>query len=256
MKTYIKKAITRIDGMQKLKLMDDVVVEYPLKIELNGHPLITTICTPKSIKQLVVGFLYSEGFIDGYSDIMHFNYTDDIASVSVKKYVNLKEKYQKSMVMSTGGEKDMDLLYKNAYIKHKQTNSLTYRANDIFRIMNEFTNKSQLFLKTGGVHSVMIKGEDFVYFDDDIGRHNAIDKVVGHALINNVKLNNAVLFTSGRVSSEILLKANNANVSVIVSKSAPTHLAIELAERLSMTLIGFLRGKRMNIYANDTRIIR
>ena len=132
--------------------------------------------------------------------------------------------------------------------------------------MKEFQTCSQTFLKTGGVHSAaMVEEERITVFREDIGRHNAIDKVIGNTIINNPKVspiesgqagfNNKIILTSGRISSEILLKIQKCGIPVIITRSAPTDKAIHICREKNITLVGFVRGNRMNIYSGEDRII-
>lgn len=128
-------------------------------------------------------------------------------------------------------------------------------AEDLLSPVSRFDKGSRLFQETGGVHSGAIcSTEEILLFHEDIGRYNAVDKLVGQALAKRLNLADKLLLTSGRLSSEILLKAAKQSIPIIVSRRAPTALAIELAERLNVTLVGFARGNRMNIYSGAGRI--
>ena len=108
---------------------------------------------------------------------------------------------------------------------------------------------------TGGTHSAALSdGKDILVFREDIGRHNAIDKVVGYALVKNVTLKNTLLITSGRISSEVLFKVRKGGIPMVVSKSAPTNQAVKLAREMDITLIGFARGSRMNVYNGEKTV--
>ena len=118
-------------------------------------------------------------------------------------------------------------------------------------LIKEFNKSSQLFLDTGGVHSCALCDiNKIIIFKEDIGRHNALDKVLGKALLEDIDFRDKIILTSGRISSEILIKTAKRQIPVIVSRSAPTSLSIDIAKKLNITLIGFARGKRMNIYSN------
>ncbi len=124
-------------------------------------------------------------------------------------------------------------------------------------MVKEFQDCSQVYRITGGVHSAALCDTgSILVFADDIGRHNAIDKIFGQSLLENIPTRDRIILTSGRISSEILLKVAKRNIPIIISKSAPTNLAVRLANDLGITLIGFVRGKRMNAYTNDWRIVR
>ena len=125
----------------------------------------------------------------------------------------------------------------------------------IIDLMQEMGKRSELFRETGGVHSSALAREGtLVLFREDIGRHNAIDKIIGECLLSGIPFDDALLMTSGRITSEIARKAGIAGIPVIASRSAPTSLAIRMAEELDLTIVGFVRGKRMNIYTGDWRI--
>ena len=142
-------------------------------------------------------------------------------------------------------------------IFNKKINSeIKIESATILSLMNDFRNMSKNFLLTGGVHSAAIADpENIIIFREDIGRHNAIDKIIGHVVLSNKSFNKKIIITSGRISSEILLKVLKCEIPVIVSKSAPTNRAIEICRETGITLIGFARGNRMNIYSGEQRII-
>ena len=126
----------------------------------------------------------------------------------------------------------------------------------ISAIMNEFNKSSELFLATGGVHSAAISdGNSILVMREDIGRHNAIDKVIGNMYLGKNSLNDKIILTSGRISSEIVLKVIYAGIKMIISRSAPTQKAIELAEENGITLIGFARSTNFNIYSHSQRVL-
>ncbi|MFU8796917.1 MAG: formate dehydrogenase accessory sulfurtransferase FdhD, partial [Dehalococcoidia bacterium] len=116
---------------------------------------------------------------------------------------------------------------------------------------------SEIFRTTGGVHSAALcDARDILLFSEDIGRHNAVDKIFGRCLLDDISTDDRIVVTSGRISSEILLKVARRNIPIIISKSAPTNLGLKLAGDLGVTLIGFVRGKRMNVYTHDWRVRR
>jgi FdhD protein len=126
----------------------------------------------------------------------------------------------------------------------------------ILYLMKEFAAKSQIFQSTGGVHSAALsQGEEILFFQEDVGRHNALDKVLGEAFMKDVDFSKMLLLTSGRISSEMLLKAGKRGISTVVSRSAPMDLALKMGMELNMTIVGFARGQRMNVYTGRERII-
>ncbi|MGL1891829.1 MAG: formate dehydrogenase accessory sulfurtransferase FdhD [Spirochaetaceae bacterium] len=261
MDIYETKSIIKVLGNSKEILDDVVVTEYPLTIYLNKNEFVTILCTPKSLKELTIGFLIGEGIIENLSDISNIDLHLDrnISCVTLSDNINIENTLSKKDIRTTGcGRGSTFNLSINELSKHKLelSDDLVIKTSDIISNMNTFVKKSDLFRLTGGVHSVMLSDNNKeLFFEDDIGRHNAVDKIIGNALIQKISLNSNILFTSGRISSEIIMKIAKAGLPVIISKSAPTSVAIELAEHLNITLIGFARGKRMNIYTHPQRVL-
>ena len=130
-------------------------------------------------------------------------------------------------------------------------------AAEVVSLVREFQRQSLLYRATGGVHSAALcDNRNILIFNEDIGRHNAVDKIFGESIMNGIPTDDRVIVTSGRISSEILLKVARRNIPIIVSKSAPTDLGVRMANELGITLLGFVRGKRLNAYTNDWRIKR
>jgi FdhD protein len=127
--------------------------------------------------------------------------------------------------------------------------------DEVFKLVNEFQHISKLYLATHGVHSAALSDtENIIIFSEDIGRHNAIDKIFGECLLEDIPTDDRIIISSGRLSSEILLKVSKRNIPVIISISAPTNLGLKTADRLGITLIGSVRGKKMDVYTHDRRL--
>ncbi|MGE5173223.1 MAG: formate dehydrogenase accessory sulfurtransferase FdhD, partial [Betaproteobacteria bacterium] len=127
--------------------------------------------------------------------------------------------------------------------------------DDIRNLLNNFRTISKLYLETGGVHSAALSdGKGILFFSEDIGRHNAVDKIIGKAFLKSVSVENKILITSGRITSEIMTKAGRNRFPILISRAAPSCMAVSYAEDLGITLVGFARGDRMNIYTWPKRI--
>jgi FdhD protein len=127
--------------------------------------------------------------------------------------------------------------------------------NAIRKLLSDFRTISKLYLETGGVHSAALADNgSILFFSEDIGRHNAVDKLIGKAFLESVSVENKVLLTSGRVTSEIMTKAARNRFPVLISRAAPSCMAVNLAEDMGITLVGFARGDRMNVYSWPNRI--
>ncbi|KGJ50581.1 MULTISPECIES: formate dehydrogenase accessory sulfurtransferase FdhD [Paraclostridium] len=248
-----KKYIIKKYQNEEVDEVEDLVVcEYPLTIFLNDQEFITLLCSPKSLKNLSIGFLYSEGIIKSASDIDSINIDEKMGYAYIK--IGNVSKFAKQLygkrVITTGCGKGS--IFYNALdsLKCKQfKNNLDIDYKKLLDIMKLFNKKSELFLETGGVHSVgLIDGDDILYFEEDIGRHNALDKIIGNCLIDNVNIEDKAIITSGRITSEIVLKCAKLGIGCIISRSAPTNLAIDTGKKLNIEIIGFARGNKLNVY--------
>lgn len=265
MKTF---KIIRIKNNNQEFVEDFVTEEISLIIAIKNKELSTLLCSPDNINDLVAGYLYTSGIIEKIEDIKQINLDKDkwIAHLNLENNDIIKDEiFKKIRPVGCGGG---NLLYnESAHLLNKKITSDTkIKKITIISLMKEFQTCSQTFLKTGGVHSAaMVEEERITVFREDIGRHNAIDKVIGNTIINNTKVspiesgqsgfNNKIILTSGRISSEILLKIQKCGIPVIITRSAPTDKAIQICREKNITLVGFVRGNRMNIYSGEQRII-
>ena len=235
--------------------IDVVVKEFPLTITLNNQEVVTLLCSPQNLDYLAIGFLVSEGLIKGKEDIKKLIVDDQKGTVQVetekdKGFVSLPP--SKRVVTSGGGR---GAPFYPARGQARVKSDIEISTHEVFALMDEFVQRSEVFKATGGVHSAALcDTKSILVFSEDIGRHNAIDKVFGECMLTEIPTAGRLIITSGRVSSEILLKAAKRNVPLLISKSAPTDLGVKLATDLGITLIGFVRGKRMNVYTNDWRV--
>lgn len=249
-----KYRIKRYENSISSYNVDPVIIEYLYTIFIDGEEFITLICTPKSLKELAVGFLHSENIISKIEDIKSMEIFEDkgYVNIQLKSSDLLDEKLNKKRIITSGCGKG-SIYYNELDNIHLINNNL--QVNDtlycnISSLISEFNKTSKLFLQTGGVHSVALSDFDkIILFEEDIGRHNALDKILGRCIIEKINMSDKIILTSGRITSEIILKCAKLNVGIIVSRSAPTNVAIDLANIINMILIGFARGKRMNIYS-------
>lgn len=254
-----KVFIIKYDGGAVSKLEDIVVKEYALTIILDGEEFITLLCTPESLEYLTVGFLLSESIIKGFEDVRSIRVFEDkgVVEVDTKSSSDIAKKLYGKRTMTTGCGKGATFYNAADSLScRKVAGDLKVAAQDIIELMRKFNKNSELFLSTGGVHSAALSSEkEILLFHEDIGRHNALDKVIGEAAFKGIETENKIMVTSGRVSSEILVKAAKRNIPMVISRSAPTDLAIAFANKLGITVIGFARGNRMNIYSRDDRVL-
>lgn len=239
---------------------DQVVTEYPLTILVNGRELATVVCSPSHLEELVLGFLTAEGVLRRGERIAALTVipAEGIAAVDAPDRVGAPEQelFGKRWVGSCCGKSRAGFYFVNdARTARPVTGDLRLAASDCFRLMERLHRASPLFARTGGVHNAALATrEGLEAVRTDIGRHNTLDKLYGYSLQNGVPLGRRLVVFSGRVSSEVLLKVAKMGCPVLLSKSAPTALALELAEELGVTAVGFLRRGTLNVYTHPQRI--
>ena len=221
--------------------------------------MVTLLCSPTDLKYLAIGFLFSEGLLKSKDEIKKIVVDDQrgVVRVATEEAGKLAQDVSFKEFITSGGGRGLQPYSAIAGTSPAKVKSQTkVSAPEVFALVNEFVQHSQLFKATGGVHSAAIcDTKSILVFSEDIGRHNAIDKIFGECILRDIPTDDHMIITSGRVSSEILLKVAKGNIPILISKAAPTNLGVRLADELGITLIGFVRGKRMNIYTNRWRVV-
>jgi len=247
----IATSITRW-GRQKGECI--IVKELPLTILLNGEELVTTLCSPAALDCLAVGTLAAEGIIDSREEIKELAVDAAAGLVRVKTEKEKKTGCGQSFkpLVASGGGKGGGSTPPNI---EKIETRLIVAAAEIAALVEAFLKRSDAYRQTGGVHSAALcDNKKIIIFHDDIGRHNAIDKVFGECMLKGIDIAGRFIITSGRISSEILLKVARRGVPILISKSPPTNLGVALAEKLGVTIVRFMRGSGINVYSHDWRI--
>jgi FdhD protein len=247
---------TRISAKERQKVCGQVVREMPLTIRLNGKELLTTLCSPDSLEYLVMGILSAEGYISDRGDVTSLKIDSDsnAADVTTGIEIDFGKKSLKPLVASCGikGSSGLDLL---TTLKPAAF-SVAVTTLQVQSLVKFFLHSSVVYAATHGVHSAALCApEKILIFKEDIGRHNALDKVFGAALLQGTSLNDKIVITSGRISSEILLKVAARGVQVLISKAPPTDLGVRLANRLNVTLVKAVPGVDLIVYSGDARVI-
>lgn len=252
--------VIKIEENNKTNFDEILVCEYPLTIFLNKKKIATLLCSPENLKALAFGFLRTEQLIAKAEDVTCFILDKEkgIAEVETEKKNISEEKFHSKKVELQNLDGDSASSYSNFFdsINCEPVESdIVLSYEKIYEFMEKNLTYSEVFRKTGGVHSVALcNTEDTMIICEDVARHNALDKVIGQAIMKNIFLKDKIITLSGRVSLEMILKAAKLQIPIIISKSAPTSLSVALAKKLNITLVGFVRGKKMNIYANEQRI--
>jgi FdhD protein len=248
--------IKRLAGSSSEDADDVVIREFPLTIILNNEELVTLLCSPAQMKELAVGYLFSEGLIGGKEDIKNMVLDEQRGVARIEAESDAEgERVFKRLITSGCGRGASFVSESDARAMAPVESTATIDSDAVFRLAKEFQNRSQVFRETGGVHSAALCDDgNIILFSEDIGRHNAIDKIFGSCLLEGIPTDDRIIITSGRISSEILLKVARRNIPMLISRSAPTNVAVRMGDRLGITIIGFVRGERMNIYSNDWRV--
>jgi FdhD protein len=237
---------------------DEVVRESPLTIILNNQELATLLCSPTNLRYLAIGFLFSEGLLNSKEEIKKIIVNDRRGVVRVETAGGeelAREALFKRLITSGCGRGASFYNATDVQGQVKVESRVEISTLEVLTLVNEFQQRSRIYQATGGVHSAALCDvKNILMFSEDIGRHNAIDKIFGECILNDIATEDHIIITSGRVSSEILLKVARRNVPIIISKSAPTNLGLRLAADLGVTVVGFVRGRRMNVYTHAGRI--
>lgn len=237
---------------------DEVADEFPLTIRVDGEEFATIVCSPSDLEDMVIGFLASEGMIRTMEDIAKLSLDEarGFADVQLAAAQNTgKDWYNKRFIGSCCGKSRQFYFHNDTRTAKTVMSRTTITPEQCLALMRGLQHASSDFRNTGGVHNAALcTTEELLTARTDIGRHNALDKLYGHCLRHRIPLKGKVLVFSGRVSSEVLLKTAKIGVGVLLSKSAPTQLALRLASDLGITVIGFIRGDSFNVYTHPERL--
>lgn len=220
-------------------------------LKVNGQDWVSLYCTPQYLRELALGFLYLEGVIKGLEDVVTVRVCEDSSVVEIVLYQDIPLPSRKVITSGCGqgvihltGEADFHL------------EGGPYLApGKIFSLLNELYRSSFSYREAGGIHSSGISdGERILWIAEDIGRHNTLDKIKGHCLLEGIETEGKVILTTGRISTEMLLKAARMGVTFLVSRTSPTARAVELAEKWGITLVGYARGESFRVYSHSERL--
>lgn len=226
--------------------------ETDITVYINHRELVTVLCTPTKLNCLILGFLYSEGIISGLGDVASMRVCEDesLADVMLKN-ADFQMPALRTLTSGCGGGST----FKNKGERVDSNAAVT--PEEVFSLMKQLQERMDLYRLSGGIHTAALSdGKDLLVVAEDIGRHNTIDKIQGECLLRGVSTKDRFVLCTGRVSSEMLLKAAKMRTPVVVSRHTPTARAISLARDLDITLIGHVRGGRMWVYSMPERLGR
>jgi len=232
----------------------ETIVEAPVSLTVNGQVWLTFMCTPVNLEALAVGFLYNEGILESMDEVEDVRVCEhgDNVDVWLNRTVEQPKSWRRTSGC-TGGVTAVDLLARPNISFNGDQPKVPPEA--IGHLVEMLFESQELYRETGGVHtSALSDGEKILLSAEDIGRHNTLDKIAGLCLMNNIWPETRILITTGRISSEMLQKAARLEVPILISRTSPSSLSIEMAERYGITLIGYARKHRFNVYSNSQRV--
>jgi len=247
---------------------DLLAIEEPLQLCLNGLPLSITMRTPGSDLDLATGFLFTEGVIDDVGQILSMRTeptegenSGDRVTIRLRPEVaidpgRIRRNFYTSSSCGVCGKLAIGAIEVRPSRPMRQSGPQV-RADLIYRLPDLLRRAQDAFDRTGGIHAAALFSPDgtLLGLREDVGRHNAVDKLIGFAIrAGRVPLGDSLILVSGRAGFELVQKSIIAAIPVLAAVGAPSSLAVEVAERFGMTLIGFLRGERFNVYSGNWRI--
>ena len=230
--------------------------EHVATIYLNNKLLTSLMATPFQVKELVVGFLYSEDIINAPAELTKIEVNQDKRKSQIWVESNAREIDQKARIMTSGCGRGFTFLCPSDTEGLEPLHSeIVLEHEEIIALAKKMIAAAALYSQSGGIHSAALcDTKEIISFSEDIGRHNAVDKVIGDSLLRNIGLAGKIMLTTGRISSEMLLKAFHAGIPVLGSLTSPTDLAVELGEKLGITIAGYIRSGKMKIYTHPSRM--
>lgn len=264
--------IQKISGKDMLVAIDQVAVEEPLEIQLaysttNGRMqknISVTMRTPGNDEELASGFLFTEGIIkncESIKDINHLAFDENRILITLKENVlpilnRTDRNFYSTSSCGICGKASIDAIQAVSVYKDEK-DTISVKAELLYGLQDVLRKQQEIFESTGGIHACALFNlqSELIMLREDVGRHNALDKLIGAALLKrSLPLNNCMLLLSGRASFELIQKAAMAGIKMVAAVGAPSSLAVELAKESGITLAGFLRDKRFNLYTGFERV--
>lgn len=276
--SIINKTVQKVQGSETSVLEDVLSIEEPLEIRLKylqnneicNQTISVTMRTPGNDVELALGFLFTEGIISSYAAIQEVFHVEKNCSLQKKNSIQviLKDGFTPHLMQSDRnfyttsscgvcGKSSIESIKTVSPFKNLNKLNFEISASILYQLPQKLKTAQSDFANTGGIHAsglFSINGE-LLQLQEDVGRHNALDKLIGNAFTKNIlPLNQHILLLSGRISFELVQKAAMAGICIVVAMGAPSSLAVELAQEFDITLIGFLSQNRFNIYHSATTI--
>jgi FdhD protein len=256
-----------VHKVEVLRISDDscrhtsvaVVREIPVTIFLNDREIVTLLCTGAHIESLAVGFLSSEGLLQTREDLSHIEVDKNRQAVRVytnENTVMAEQLFGRRTITSGCGKGTLFYNVLDSLQSQPLKRQVTITVHQVRKLMSELHSRSDLYRLSRGVHNCgLATTKKIMIFHTDIGRHNAVDMIAGECFLKQVDSSEKILVTTGRITSEILIKAAKMKIPMLISRSAATSLALELAISLNMTVIGYVRAGSILAYTGGENLI-
>ena len=230
----------------------DVIVEAPIDISINAKYWLTLMCTPLNLEELAIGFVFNEGLVNHFSEIKLVDICGNGSNIDIwlDRTINFPSKWKRTSGCS-GGTTSVNFLNPT----QPKPIPTFFSSQNISKLLDLFYEKQDLYAVSGGVHSsALCDGDKLLVSMEDIGRHNTLDKIAGWCVNENTFPNSSILISTGRISSEMLQKAARIGSSIIISRTSPSSLSIELAEQMGICIVGYARRDRFKIFSHPEYI--
>lgn len=230
--------------------------EFPVQLDLNGERVVTLLCTPDNLTELAVGWLYCEGLIDGVDEILAVGACDELSRMRVFTDAArplVQSEWRRVITSGCGSGHAIDP--RELATLPPVTSAYTFPLPRLEELMREVALGGPIKRAIGGVHSAALIDEGGILAHyEDVGRHNAVDKCIGRALLAGLDLSRVVLCATGRVSSEMAFKASRCGIPIIASLNSTTSLAVQLADHVGVTIVAKAIGRKRLVYTHPARI--
>jgi FdhD protein len=236
------------------KLKKNVITETPVSLTVNGQVLITLMCTPTDLEALAVGFLFNEGLLKNKQEVelIQVCTQGDNVDVWLKHPIDHPKQWRRTSGC-TGGASAIIL----EKIQPELSNGFMLAPSTIDQLLEALNKAQVLYREVGGVHtSILSDGKKVVVSAEDVGRHNSLDKIAGHCLLDDLHPSHRILATTGRISSEMIQKAARIGASIVISRTSASSLSVDLADTWGITLIGYARRQQFVVYTHAERILQ
>ena len=255
-----QKLTRRVEGMDHdmKAVTTSVTVERPLTLFLNSREIVTMMTISDYPEYLAVGYLVNQNMLLPDDEVVGIDYDDDIDVVVVRTNTetDFEEKLQKKTLTSGCAQGTVfgDLMERFQHVKFE--GEMTLRTSDLYKLLKKINTAPSLYLEAGAIHGcVLCSGNRPIVYMEDVGRHNAVDKIAGYMYLNNIIPEDKIFYTTGRLTSEMVIKTVQMEIPILVSRSGFTAWGVDLARQANLTLIGRAKGKRFLALSGEQRII-